>query len=121
MDRDIFFRIPSTVPPVLKKPQQPMVMCAMSARSCTVIVCPGMREVIPLAPEPIANTDGAEKQDCEINAAKRLIGKLRQTHPKLKLIVTGDSLYSKQPFIDTIKAAGMPFILVAKPDDHKIL
>lgn len=86
-----------------------------------VIVCPGIREVIPLAPEPIANSDGDQKQDCEINAAKRLIGKLRQIHPKLKLIVTGDSLYSKQPFIDTIKAAGIPFILAAKPDDHKIL
>jgi hypothetical protein len=86
-----------------------------------VIVCPGIREVIPLAPEPIANTDGAQKQGCEINAAKRLIGKLRRTHPKLKLIVTGDSLYSKQPFIDSLKAASLSFILVAKPDDHKIL
>jgi hypothetical protein len=86
-----------------------------------VIVCPGIREVIPLAPEPIANSDGTQKQDCEINAAKRLVGKLRHTHPKLKLIVTGDSLYSKQPFIDTLKTAGMAFILVAKPDDHKIL
>lgn len=86
-----------------------------------VIVCPGIREVIPLAPEPIANTDGYQKQDCEINAAKRFIGKLRQTHPKLRLIVTGDSLYSKQPFIDHLKAAGLCFILVAKPDDHKIL
>lgn len=86
-----------------------------------VIVCPGIREVIPLAPEPIHNSDGTQKQDCEINAAKRLIGKLRQTHPRLKLIVTGDSLYSKQPFIDRLKAAGMAFILVAKPDDHKIL
>ncbi|MDP3284623.1 MAG: hypothetical protein Q8M56_09375 [Desulfobacterales bacterium] len=86
-----------------------------------IIVCPGIREVIPLAPEPIANSDGTEKQDCEINAAKRLIGKLRQTHPKLKLIVTGDSLYSKQPFIDRLKAADMAFILVAKPADHKIL
>ena len=86
-----------------------------------VIVCPRIREVIPLAPEPIANSDGGQKQDCEINAAKRLIGKVRRTHPKLKLIVTGDSLYSKQPFIDHLKAAGMSFILVAKPDDHKIL
>lgn len=86
-----------------------------------VIVCPGIREVISLAPEPIANSDGAQKQDCEINAAKRLIGKVRRTHPKLKLIVTGDSLYSKQPFIDSLKAAGMAFILVAKPDDRKIL
>jgi hypothetical protein len=86
-----------------------------------VIVCPGICEVVPLAPEPIANSDGVQKQDCEINAAKRLIGKVRRTHPKLKLIVTGDSLYSKQPFIDHLKAAGMSFILVAKPDDHKIL
>jgi len=86
-----------------------------------VIVCPGIREVIPLAPEPIANSDGAQKQDCEINAAKRLISKLHCTHPKLKLIVTGDSLYSKQPLIDSVKIAGMAFILVAKPDDHKIL
>lgn len=86
-----------------------------------VIECPGIREVIPLTPEPIADTDGAQKQDYEINAAKRLISKLRCIHPKLKLIVTGDGLYSKQPFIDSLKAAGMAFILVAKPDDHKIL
>jgi len=86
-----------------------------------VIACPGIREVIPLAPEPIANTDGSEKQDCEINAAKRCIGKIRQAHPKLKFIVNADGLYSKQPFIDRLKAANMSFILVAKPDDHKIL
>ncbi len=27
-------------------------------------------------PEPIKNTDGDEKQDCEINSAKRLLPKL---------------------------------------------
>lgn len=86
-----------------------------------VLVCPGIRQVIPLAPEPIQNTDGTEKQDCETNAAKRLIRRIRQIHPKLKIIVAGDDLYSKQPFIDELKQARMSFILTAKPSDHKIL
>ena len=86
-----------------------------------VIVHPGMRQVIPLFPEPIQNSDGYTKQDCEINAGKRILGKIRKTHPKLPIIITGDDLYSKQPFIDTLKANAMSFILVAKPTDHKTL
>lgn len=85
------------------------------------IVHPDQRHVLPLAPEPIQNTDGTNKQDCELNAAKRLIAKIRTTHPKLPIIIGGDGLYSKQPFIDELKAANMSFILVAKPLDHKIL
>jgi len=86
-----------------------------------VIVHPDNKRVIPLAPEAIQNTDGTEKQDCEINAGKRLIKKIRTTHPKLKIIVGGDDLFSNQPFIDELKVAGMSFILVAKPSSHKIL
>jgi hypothetical protein len=86
-----------------------------------VIVHPDNKQVIPLAPEAIQNTDGTEKQDCEINAGKRLIKKIRKPHPKLKIIVGGDDLFSNQPFIDELKAAGMSFILVAKPSSHKIL
>ena len=51
-----------------------------------VIVHPDIKQVLPLAPEPIQNTDGTKKQDCEINAGKRFIGNLRKTHPKLKII-----------------------------------
>lgn len=86
-----------------------------------VMLNPHMRQVLPLAPEPIANTDGTTKQDCEINAAKRIVANIRRTHPKLKIAITADGLYSKQPFIDGVKAAGMSFILVAKPSDHKVL
>jgi len=86
-----------------------------------VIVHPDMRQVLPLAPEPIQNTDGNKKQDCEINAAKRMIANMRKQHPKLSMIIVGDGLYSKQPFIDTVKHARMSYILVAKPDDHKVL
>lgn len=85
------------------------------------IVCPGIKQVIPLAPEPIQNTDGTTKQDCEINAGKRLLKKIRADHPKLKITIGGDSLYSKQPFINELKANNMSFILVAKPTDHKNL
>ena len=85
------------------------------------IVCPGIKQVIPLAPEPIQNTDGSTKQDCEINAGKRIVKKIRSTHPKLKIIIAGDGLYSKQPFIDQLKENSMSFILVAKPTDHTLL
>ena len=85
------------------------------------IVWPGIRQIIPLAPEPIQNIDGSTKQDCEINAGKRLVKKIRATHPKLKIIIAGDDLYSKQPFIDELKQHGMSFILVAKPTDHTLL
>ena len=86
-----------------------------------VMLNPHMRQVLPLAPEPVANTDGNTKQDCEINAAKRIAAKIRSAHPKLKVVITGDGLYSKQPFIDTLSDVRMSFILVAKPSDHKIL
>ena len=82
---------------------------------------PDMRQVIPLAPEAVRNTDGTDKQDCETKAGKRLIKKIRKAHPKLKIIIVADSLHSKQPLIEEAKAAGMSYILVAKPDDHKIL
>ena len=87
----------------------------------SVIVHPDMRQVLPLAPESISNRDGSKKQDCERNAAKRLIAKIRATYPKLKITVTADGLYSNQPFIDELKKAKMSFILVAKPTDHKVL
>jgi hypothetical protein len=82
---------------------------------------PDQKQVIPLMPEEISNTDGTEKQDCEINAAKRMIRKIRKDHPQLGLILNGDGLFSKQPFIRAAAEERMKFIFVSKPDDHKIL
>jgi hypothetical protein len=86
-----------------------------------VMLHPAMRQVIPLAPEPIIKADGETKNDCERSAGKRLIGKIRAAHPKLKIMITGDGLYSNQPFIDALKSHAMSFVLVAKPTDHKVL
>ncbi len=85
------------------------------------IVHPNLKQVIPLMPEEIRNTDGTEKQDCEINAGKRFIRQLRKDHPQMKFTIGGDGLNSKQPFIELIRQEGMNFILVAKPADHKIM
>jgi hypothetical protein len=85
------------------------------------IMHPDMRQVIPLMSEEIRNTDGNTKQDCEINAAKRLVPKIKKDHPQLGLIIVGDDLFSKQPFISEVLASGNHYIFVVKPDSHKYL
>ena len=82
---------------------------------------PDKRQVFPLAPEEVKNTDGRDKQDCEIEAGKRLVRKIRKSHVKLKIIIVGDSLYSKQPFMEELAEEGMRYVLVVKEDDHKLL
>jgi len=82
------------------------------------IMHPDKRQVIPLMPEEIHNTDGTEKQDCETNAAKRLIPKIRKDHPQLGLIIVGDDLFSRQPLIKIILNEGMHYILVVKETSH---
>jgi hypothetical protein len=72
-------------------------------------------------PEPIIKQEGTEKNDCERNAAKRLIAKLRQDHPHLKLIVTEDSLSSNAPHIRTLQAHSLHYILGVKEGDHGYL
>jgi hypothetical protein len=69
-------------------------------------------------PEPINNQDGTEKNDCERNAAKRFISKLRQDHPHLQLMVTEDSLSSNAPHIRTLIDDDCHDILGVKDGDH---
>jgi hypothetical protein len=86
-----------------------------------VLVHPDHREVLPLAPEPILKPDGSAKNDCERNAAKRLLSELRRVHPHLKLIVVEDGLASNAPHIRHLQALDLRFILGAKPRDHTFL
>src|SRR2546425_7901954 len=85
------------------------------------IIHPDFREVIPLMPEPIVQQDGTDKNDCERNAAKRFLVKLRQDHPHLKFIVTEDSLSSNAPHIETLHDHGCHYILGVKKGDHAYL
>jgi len=75
------------------------------------IVHPEIKQVIPLAPEPIVKQDGDNKNDCERNAGKRLLQKIRHEHPNLKLIVVEDGLASNAPHIRELKRLDMHFLL----------
>ena len=85
------------------------------------LIHPDRREVIPLMPEPIVKQDGTEKNDCERNAAKRFMAKLRQDHPHLQFIVTEDGLSSNAPHIETLHDYACHYILGVKEGDHAYL
>jgi hypothetical protein len=79
------------------------------------LVKPRSRQVLPLDAEPILNTDGAEKQDCEQSAAKRLLVRFRREHPKLAVVLLGDSLYAHEPMLEVLAELSMRFVFVVKP------
>lgn len=87
----------------------------------TTVVHPEKRQVIPLSPEFIENTDGQSKQDCEFNAAKRLIPRIRSEHRQLPIVLVADSLHSKVPIVKLLGEQRMSYLLTVKPTDHKSL
>lgn len=86
------------------------------------IIChPDQKQIFPLMPEPINNSDGKDKQDCEINAAKRLLPKIRSQHPRMNFIWLADSIYATKPFIESITQNNEYYIFRVKQGDHKYL
>jgi hypothetical protein len=86
-----------------------------------VIVHPEHKEVIPLAPEPIVKGDGFQKNDCERNAAKRLLSDLRREHPHLKVLVVEDALAANHPHLALLDSLKMSYVIGIKPGDHAFL
>ena len=85
------------------------------------IVAPGQAHTLPLPPEFIRRPDGARKQDCERNAAKRWLGTHGAYCADLKPVYLGDDLYACQPICQAMLDSGGDFLLTAKPDSHKTL
>jgi len=83
-----------------------------------VLAHPDKKAVLPLAPEPIIKQKDATKNDCELNAAKRLLPKIRKLFPKRKIIIVADGIYSHGPLIKLLKKLKLDYILVAKESDH---
>jgi hypothetical protein len=79
-----------------------------------VNVHPNQKTVFPLDAEAIIQQDGNTKNDCELNASKRLIPSLRASMPEDKLLVVADALYANSPFIRLVQGQGMNFITVVK-------
>ena len=85
------------------------------------LVHPDLKEVIPLAPEPIIKQDGETKNDCERNATRRWLQLFRRDHPHLPVIVVEDALAANAPHLDDLQAAHARYIIGVKPGDHAFL
>ena len=85
------------------------------------IVAPGHQQVLPLPPEFITHQDGAEKQDCERNAAKRWLARHGPAVKPLRPVFLGDDLFACQPIAAAIQDAGGNFILTCKPSSHQTI
>jgi hypothetical protein len=85
------------------------------------LVHPDLKEVIPLAPEPIIQQDGHTKNDCERNATRRWLKKFREEHPHLRAIVVEDALSANAPHLNDLAEARVRYIIGVKPGDHTFL
>jgi hypothetical protein len=83
------------------------------------IVAPGHKKVLPLPCEFIAPQDGAEKQDCERNAAKRWLVRHAPAVAHLRPVFLGDDLFACQPIAEAVQKAGGNFIFTCKPTSHQ--
>ncbi len=76
--------------------------------------------VLSIDSEFIENSDPSvinlKKQDCEMNAFKRMAIRLKKNFPKLKFIVTGDALYASGPFIKICLDNNWNYIFRLKSD-----
>lgn len=57
-----------------------------------------------------------QKQDCETNAFKRMIKRIKKNYPKYKFIITGDALYATAPIIKICKKYKWNYIFNFKQD-----
>lgn len=81
----------------------------------------GDKLVISLDTEFIENEkEDAEKQDCEINAAKRLLGRLKKSYPRLPVCIQGDCLYAVEPIMEICRKNGWKYIFTQKATRQKI-
>jgi len=78
-----------------------------------VMAHPNHKEVFPIANEAIVKQDGSQKNDCELNASKRLIPKVRQMLPiaDYDLIGVFDGLYPNGPHIKLLEEYKMRYII----------
>ena len=78
--------------------------------------------VISIDTEWIENADmktEKRKQDCEINAFKRMAPRLKNNYPKMKFIITGDALYANTSMIDICNKYKWKYIFNLKKDRLK--
>lgn len=86
------------------------------------LIHPDQKYALPMAPEFITNDDGQEKQDCELNSAKRWCQSQQEWLRQNKVTLLGDDLFSRGPFIQQLLAyQDVRFVFVAKDTSHKYM
>jgi hypothetical protein len=69
--------------------------------------------VFSLLDIPIENPDGEyDKQDCELKAFYRLVPRLRELYPRLRICVLMDSLYAAEPVLELCRQHRLSFLIV---------
>jgi len=85
------------------------------------VVAPEVNQVIPLQPEFIRPQDGTDKQDCELQAARRWLEGVAPGYSELDLTLLGDDLYANHPMIQRVLGAELGYLFTAKEDSHRYL
>ena len=85
-----------------------------------LVLAPGI--IISLDTEFIENEkEDVSKNDCEINAAKRLLERLGKDYPRLPVCLQGDTLYAIEPIMKICRERRWKYILTQKETRQKIL
>lgn len=79
-----------------------------------VAVHPKQSTVFPVACEAIVKQDGSTKNDCELNASKRIIPQIRAALGDKKIIAVFDALYTNGPHIKALMEEKMSYIIGSK-------
>ena len=78
--------------------------------------------IISLDTEFIENeSEEVSKNDCEINAAKRLLERLKKDYPKLPVCLQGDALYAAESIMKICNQNHWKYILTQKESRQKVL
>ncbi len=76
--------------------------------------------IISLGTEFIENeNEDVTKQDCEQNAAKRLMAKIKKQYPRLKICILGDALYAAESIMKICRNNRWTYILNKKDGNQK--
>lgn len=78
--------------------------------------------VISIGTEFIENEkEDVGKQDCELNAARRLMEKLKKEYPRLPICIQGDALYAVEPVMKLCREYGWKYLFTHKDGRQKLL
>ncbi len=79
-----------------------------------VAIHPKQSTVFPVACEAIVKQDGREKNDCELNACKRIIPQIRSVLPDEEIIGVFDALFANGPHIRALAEEAIRYIIGTK-------